>query len=128
MRPNRKKQNTNSEPTREKHACPKTASIQYQGTGNKRFDSKTQKPTGPGPEIDIITGLSSAATPGLHCRLEDFDPEERKILSTILSEAHYAVVQTILSLLDAKGVPVSSLDGESLRITIRFVKNIPEEP
>ena len=114
--------------TKQKHACPINVVKQNQGTGKKVLDRTEEKPTGPGPEIEIITGLSSAATPGLHCRLEQFDPEERTIFKAILSEAHYAIARTILSLLDAKGVPVASFDGESLRITIRFLKNIPEEP
>jgi len=112
--------------TPKKHACPKPASKQFQETGKNRFDPKTQKPTG--PEIDIITGLSFAATPGLHAHLEHFDKAEWQILNTTLYDAHHDIVQMVLSLLAAKGVAVSSLDGESLRMTIRFLKNIPEEP
>jgi|LSQX01.1.fsa_nt_gb hypothetical protein len=112
--------------TPEKDACPKAAFKQYRGTGKKLFDAVNEKSTG--PEIDIVTGFSSAATPGLYSRLEHFDPVERTVFSAILSDAHYAISQTILSILGAKGVSVSSLDGESLRMTIRFLKNIPEEP
>ena len=117
-------QNTRNAP--KKHACPMTVAKQNQGTGNNRFDPKTQKSTG--PEIHIVTGFSSAATPGLYSHLEHFDPVERTIFNTILNDAHYDIAQTILSILAAKGVAVSSLDGESLRVTIRFLKNIPEEP
>ena len=126
MRQNRKRQNTNRETIREKHACPKPESKHDQGTGNNRFDPKTQKPTG--PEIEIMTGFSYAATPGLYSHLEHFDPAERTIFSAILNNAHYDIAQTIFSLLAAKGFAVSSLDGESLRVTIRFLKNLPEAP
>ncbi|ABN07768.1 hypothetical protein Mlab_1606 [Methanocorpusculum labreanum Z] len=126
MRQNRKKQTTSSETIREKHACPMTVAKQNQGTGNNRFDPKTQKSTG--PEIHIVTGFSYAATPGLYSHLEHFDPVERTVFSAILNDAHYDIAQTILSILAAKGVAVSSLDGESLRVTIRFLKNIPEAP
>ena len=138
MRPNRKKQNTNSEPTREKHACPKTASKQNQGTGNNRFDSRPQKTTGTKnretAETDfeerdtrICTGLKYASTLGLHLHLESLDPATRKIFSTTLNAAHYDIVHTVLELLNEKGVVFSSLDGEILQITIRFVKNPLED-
>ena len=126
MRQNRKKQTTSSETIREKHACPMTVGKHNQGTGKNVFDAAKEKSTG--PEIDIMTGFSSAATPGLYSRLEHFDPVERTIFSAILNDAHYDIAQTILSILAAKGVAVSSLDGESLRVTIRFLKNIPEAP
>ena len=132
------KQTTNSETIREKHACPKPASKQFQGTGNNRFDSRPQKTTGTknretvqtdsgDPGFEICTGLKYASTLGLHLHLEVLDPVERKTFSTALNAAHYDIVHTILDLLNEKGVAFSSLDGESLRITIRFVKNPLED-
>ena len=112
--------------TSEKHACPMTVAKQNQGTGKKLFDAAKEKSTG--PDIDIITGFTVAATPGLHAHLENLDKAEWQILCTTLYDAHHDIVQTVLSILAAKGVAVSSLDGESLRMTIRFLKNIPEEP
>ena len=138
MRPNRKKQNTNSETTREKDACPKTASKLYQGTGKNRFDPQTQKTTGTKnretAETDfeerdtrICTGLQYASTLGLHLHLEGLSPAKRKTFSTALNAAHYDIVHTALELLNEKGVVFSSLDGEILQITIRFVKNPLED-
>ena len=134
MRQNRKRQNTNRETIREKDACPKTASKLYQGTGKNRFDPQTQKTTGTKnrktAETDfeerdtrICTGLQYASTLGLHLHLEGLSPAKRKTFSTALNAAHYDTVHTALELLNEKGVVFSSLDGEILRITIRFVKN-----
>jgi len=116
--------------TPEKHACPITVAKHNQGTGKKVFDAAKEKSTGHNTRINtrIITGSSFAATPGLHSHLEDFDPVERQIFNTTLNDAHYNIVRTILPILAAKGVVGSSLDGEVLRFTIRFLKNIPEEP
>ncbi|HJJ30113.1 MAG TPA: hypothetical protein O0W87_03855 [Methanocorpusculum sp.] len=139
MRQNRKKQTTNSETIREKHACPKPASKQFQGTGKNRFDPQTQKTTGTKNrktaetefeerDTRICTGLKYASTLGLHLHLESLDPATRKIFSTALNAAHYDIVHTVLELLNEKGVVFSSLDGEILQITIRFVKNPSEGP
>jgi hypothetical protein len=112
--------------TQKKDACPKTASKQNQGTGKELFDATKEKSTG--PDIDIITGFTFAATPGLHAHLEHFDKAEWQILNTTLSDAHHDIIQMVLSILAAKGIAVSSLDGEVLRFTLQFLKNIPEEP
>ncbi|WP_319378468.1 hypothetical protein [uncultured Methanocorpusculum sp.] len=112
--------------TPKKHACPMTVTKQNQGTGKKLFDATKEKSTG--PDIEIITGFTVAATPGLHAHLENLDPVEWQILNTALYDAHHDIVQTVLSILAAKGVAVSSLGGEVLRFTLQFLKNIPEEP
>ncbi len=103
-----------------------TVTKQNQGTGKKLFDATKEKSTG--PDIEIITGFTVAATPGLHAHLENLDPVEWQILNTALYDAHHDIVQTVLSILAAKGVAVSSLGGEVLRFTLQFLKNIPEEP
>jgi len=80
------------------------------------------------PPDRTSTGLSFAATPALHAHLEHINPEMRQLLNTTLYDAHHDIVQMVLSILHAKGVVVSSIDGEMLRFTIKFLKNIPEEP
>jgi hypothetical protein len=139
------KQTTNSETIREKHACPKPESKQDQGTGNNRFDSKTQKTTGP-------TG--SSGTPG---SAGTSDPKNRNTKNRIWSLADYdatptldliintltipktiqcaAIVNTmherfahfILEELKEWGLPYGVLDGQTFTIKITFSNERPEE-
>jgi len=112
--------------TKQKHACPNTASKLYQGTGKKVLDRTAEKTTG--TNSGIITGIAFSSTPDLRSHLETFDLAERTIFDTTLWGVHYDIVHTILSTLRQKGVLYSSLEGESLQITIRFFNTVPEDP
>ena len=90
------KQTTNSETIREKHACPKPASKQFQGTGNHRFDSKTQQTTGP-------TGSSeSSGTPG---SAGTSDPKNRNTKNRIWSLADYDATPTLDLIINTLTIP-----------------------
>ena len=139
------KQTTNSETIREKHACPKPASKQFQGTGNNRFDprpQKTSEPTGssgtPGSagtsdpknrntKNRIWSLADYDATPTLDLIINTLDIPKTMQCAAIVNTMHERFAHFILEELKGWGLPYGVLDGQTFTIKITFSNERPEE-
>jgi hypothetical protein len=130
MKQNRKRQTTNSETIREKHACPKPALKQFQGTGNNRFDSKTQKTTGPDPgkpKNRIWSLAECSATPALDQIINTLDIPRAVQGAAIINAMHERFAHFILEELAERGLPYGIFDGQTFTLRITFSNERPEE-
>ena len=130
MKQNRKRQTTNSETIREKHACPKAALKQDQGTGNNRFDSKTQKTTGPDPgkpKNRIWSLAECSATPALDQIINTLDIPRAVQGAAIVNAMHERFAHFILEELAERGLPYGIFDGQTFTLRITFSNERPEE-
>lgn len=139
------KQTTNSETIREKHACPKPESKQDQGTGNNRFDSKTQKTTGPTGSSGTPGSAGTSdpknrntknriwsladydATPTLDLIINTLDIPKTIQCAAIVNTMHERFAHFILEELKEWGLPYGVLDGQTFTIKITFSNERPEE-
>ncbi len=133
---NRKRQNTNRETTREKHACPITVFKHNQGTGKNRFDPQTQKttdrPSGSADTKDpkdgnrIWTRTEYDASPYLDSIINTFDTKRNGLAAWVINFMREYVVNLITEHLRNQGIPYNTLDGETFTLTLRFAKEVPE--
>ena len=134
------KQITNSETIREKHACPKPASKQFQGTGNNRFDPRPQKTSGPtgssgtpgsagtsDPKNRIWSLADYDATPTLDLIINTLDIPKTIQCAAIVNTMHERFAHFILEELKGWGLPYGVLDGQTFTIKITFSNERPEE-
>ena len=112
-------------------ACPMNVFKHNQGTGNNRFDSKTQKPTGPDPgkpKNRIWSMAECSATPGLDQLITTLDTPRAMQSSAIISTMHERFARFILEELTERGLPYGAVDGQALTLRITFANEVPEEP
>ncbi|MDO9522123.1 MAG: hypothetical protein Q7J08_00180 [Methanocorpusculum sp.] len=140
MRQNRKKQTTSSETIREKHACPKPASKQFQGTGKNRFDPRPEKPTvrpfGPAGTSDpqnrntknrIWSQTDYEASPVIDLIINSLEIPKTIQCAAIVNTMHERFAHLILEELKEKALPYRVLDGQTFTIKITFSNERPEE-
>ena len=130
-----KRTTQNTRNTSEKHACPKSASKQNQGTGNNRFDPKTQKPTGPqetkdkntNPKNRIWSMADYDASPAIEVIINTLDIPKTIQCAAIVNTMHERFAHFILEELKGWGLPYGVLDGQTFTIKITFSNERPEE-
>lgn len=129
----------------EKQACPMTVAKQNQGTGNNRFDSKTQKTTGPAGSSGTPGSAGTSdpknrntknriwsladydATPTLDLIINTLDIPKTIQCAAIVNTMHERFAHFILEELKEWGLPYGVLDGQTFTIKITFSNERPEE-
>ena len=131
-----KRTTQNTRNTSEKHACPKSASKQNQGTGNNRFDPKTQKPTGPqetkdkntNPKNRIWSMADYDASPAIEVIINTLDISKTIQGAEIINTMHERFSHFLLDELKERGIPYGIFDGQTFTIKLTFMKERPEAP